>query len=102
MATMCRGVGIPARMASVYAPGLSPMDFHAVVETAVDGRWWSWDATRTAPRSTLVRIGTGRDAADLAFVTVTTGRADLVDVVVSAIAPGDLPHDDHEHRAAIR
>ena len=32
-----RGRDVPARIASVYAPGLSPMDFHAVAEALVEG-----------------------------------------------------------------
>jgi transglutaminase-like putative cysteine protease len=95
--TLCRAVGVPARMAAVYAPGLSPMDFHAVVETAIDGAWWCWDATRLAPRQTLVRIATGRDAGDIAFATVLSGQVDLSTVEITAVAPGDLPLDDHEH-----
>jgi transglutaminase-like putative cysteine protease len=94
--TLCRAVGVPARLAAVYAPGLSPMDFHAVVETAIDGRWWCWDATRLAPRQSLVRIATGRDAADAAFLTVLSGLVDLSTVEVTAVAPGRLPLDDHE------
>ena len=37
---LCRAVNIPARIAAVYPPGLSPMDFHAVVETDIDGSWY--------------------------------------------------------------
>jgi transglutaminase-like putative cysteine protease len=92
---LCRAVEVPARVAAVYAPGLSPMDFHAVAETAIDGAWWSWDATRLAPRHTLVRIGTGRDAADIAFATVLSGRVELSTVEIWAIAGTDLPLDDH-------
>jgi transglutaminase-like putative cysteine protease len=98
---LCRAVDVPARMAAVYAPGLSPMDFHAVVETAIDGRWWTWDATRLSPRSTLVRIATGRDAADIAFATVLDGRAELSHVEIEAAAPHDLPLDDHEQLVAL-
>jgi hypothetical protein len=93
---LCRAVGVPARMAAVYAPGLSPMDFHAVVETVIDGAWWCWDATRRAPRQTLVRIATGRDAADVAFATVLAGHVDLTGMEIMAAAVGDLPLDDHE------
>ena len=46
-----------------------------------------------APRATLVRIAPGRDATDTAFLTVVSGRADLVDVEVSAVAD-ELPGDD--------
>jgi hypothetical protein len=44
-----RACDTPARMTSVYAPGLEPMDFHAVVEAYVDGRWLVVDATALAP-----------------------------------------------------
>ena len=90
---LLRGLGIPARMVAVYAPGLTPMDFHAVAEAWIDGAWRAVDATTLAPRSSLVRIATGRDAADTAFLTVVSGRADLVDLAVTATADA-LPDDD--------
>ena len=68
----------PARLVAVYAPGLTPMDFHAVVEARVDGDWQVLDPTRLAPRSSLVRIATGRDAADTAFATTLAGDAELL------------------------
>ena len=91
---LCRATGIPARFAAVYAPGLLPMDFHAVFEAFVDGRWCVHDATGLAPRSSLVRVVTGRDAADAAFVSVARGIADLASLGVSATVGGDLPGDD--------
>jgi transglutaminase-like putative cysteine protease len=90
---LCRATGVPARFAAVYAPGLSPMDFHAVFEAFQDGRWCVYDSTGLAPRSSLVRIATGRDAADTAFAAVTTGIADLEQVEVTAIADPVLPTD---------
>ena len=33
--SLLRGKNVPARLAAVYAPGLSPMDFHAVAEAPV-------------------------------------------------------------------
>ena len=92
---LCRATGIPARFASVYAPGLSPMDFHAVFEAFADGRWTVHDPTGLAPRPSMVRVATGRDAADAAFVAVTAGLCDLASVTVSAVAEPSLPHDDH-------
>ncbi len=74
---MLRARNVPARLVAVYAPGLQPMDFHAVVEAAIDGEWRAVDATTLAPRQSLVRIATGRDASDTAFLTVQSGRADL-------------------------
>ena len=56
---LLRARDVPARLVSVYAPGLSPMDFHAVCEAWVDGAWHLVDATWLAPRQTLVRIATG-------------------------------------------
>jgi transglutaminase-like putative cysteine protease len=98
-ATLCRAAGVPARLVSVYAPGISPMDFHAVVEVVADGRWEVVDATKLAPRQSLVRVGTGRDAADTAFSTTISGSVELVASTVSASTDGDLPLDDH--RAAL-
>lgn len=91
---MLRARNVPARLVSVYAPGLSPMDFHAVVEAAVDGQWRVVDATSLAPRQSLVRIATGRDASDTAFLTVQSGRADLISMSVNATVAPDLPLDD--------
>jgi transglutaminase-like putative cysteine protease len=94
-AALCRALDIPARVAAVYAPGLSPMDFHLVVEAAVDGRWRVWDATRLAPRQTLIRIATGRDAADTALATTLSGALTMTTMQIVAVAAGDLPTDDH-------
>ncbi|MGE0794080.1 MAG: transglutaminase family protein [Acidimicrobiia bacterium] len=93
--TLCRAVGVPARLVSVYAPGLSPMDFHAVAEVWSGTAWEIVDATRLAPRSSLVRIATGRDAADTAFATTVTGDVRLLATEVRATVEGDLPADDH-------
>ena len=65
----CRALGIPARFVSCYAFGLQPPDFHAVFEAYLAGRWWLFDATRQADLAGLVRIGIGRDAAEIAFCT---------------------------------
>jgi transglutaminase-like putative cysteine protease len=65
----CRALGIPARFITCYAFGLSPPDFHAVFEAYLDGRWWLFDATRQAALDGVVRIGLGRDAAEVAFAT---------------------------------
>ncbi|HWD25190.1 MAG TPA: transglutaminase family protein [Acidimicrobiales bacterium] len=91
---LCRAVDIPARFASVYAPGISPMDFHAVFEVFDGGRWWLFDATHRAPRQSMSRIATGRDAADTAFATVPEGVADLEALTVLATVDGSLPIED--------
>ena len=92
---MCRALFVPARLVSVYAPGVEPMDFHAVVEVWRDDRWDVIDASRMAPRSSLVRIATGRDAADTAFAATITGDIELLSSEVFAVVDGSLPADDH-------
>jgi transglutaminase-like putative cysteine protease len=92
--TMLRALEIPARLVAVYAPGLSPMDFHAVVEADVDGVWCVVDATRLAPTSSLVRICSGRDAADTAFLSLFGGVAEFRTMNVTATTAGPLPLPD--------
>jgi transglutaminase-like putative cysteine protease len=91
---LLRALDVPARLVAVYAPGLTPMDFHAVAEAAVDGVWRVADATLLAPRSSLVRIATGRDAADTAFLSTYGGAVDLLSSEVTAVTDGPLPGDD--------
>lgn len=91
---LCRATGIPARFAAVYAPGLFPMDFHAVFETLQLGRWCVHDATGLAPRSSLVRIATGRDAADAAFSAVNSGVIDMESLEVTATVGSVLPREN--------
>ncbi len=97
---LLRARDIPARVASVYAPGVSPMDFHAVAEAWLDGRWYAIDATRLAPRPSFVRIATGRDAADIAFLTNHFAPLTLDRVIVSAVADV-LPFDDYRSPLSI-
>jgi transglutaminase-like putative cysteine protease len=91
---LCRATGVPARFAAVYAPGLSPMDFHAVFEAFENGRWYVYDSTGLAPRQSLIRIVTGRDAADAAFAATISGGAELERIEVSATVGAGLPRDD--------
>jgi transglutaminase-like putative cysteine protease len=67
---LCRALNIPARYFSGYAYELEPPDFHACFEAYVGGRWLIFDATRLAHPNGLVRIGTGRDAADAAVASI--------------------------------
>ena len=99
---LLRALRVPARLAAVYAPGCDPMDFHAVVEAYVADGWYVVDATALAPRPSLVRIATGRDAADTAFMTVVQGNADLDYSWVTAVADDGLPDDDLDQLVAIR
>lgn len=91
---LLRAGGVPARLVSVYAPGLAPMDFHAVVEAHVEGGWRLVDTTGLAPRASMVRIGTGADAADTSFFTVHRGWVDFGTVEVQATVSPELPSDD--------
>jgi transglutaminase-like putative cysteine protease len=98
---MLRAVNVPARVVSVYAPGLYPMDFHAVAEAFVDGQWRVVDGTLLAPRQSLVRIATGRDAADIAFLDNHKGAIALNKLEVTAVVDGDLPRDSIDHLVSI-
>ncbi|OBK73023.1 transglutaminase family protein [Mycobacterium sp. 1164985.4] len=98
---LLRAVGVPARLVSVYAPGLSPMDFHAVAEALIEGCWRVVDATLLAPRQSLVRIATGRDAADTAFLTNHRGAITLNTLSVTAVVDGDLPNDSIDQLVSI-
>lgn len=86
--TMARGFDIPARMVSAYAYDLNPPDFHAVAEVYLDGGWYLVDPSGMAPVEGLARIGVGRDAADVSFMTVFGDIASCtsIDVKVSRAA----------------
>jgi transglutaminase-like putative cysteine protease len=73
----CRALNVPARYVSCYANLLDPPDFHACFEAYVDGWWYVFDATRLAQLNGLIRIATGRDAADTAVCTIF-GNPDLL------------------------
>ena len=70
---LCRALGIPTRYVSAYAHRLDPPDFHAVIEAYLQGPsgpgWYLFDPTRRAAPDGLVRIGIGRDAAEVAFAS---------------------------------
>jgi transglutaminase-like putative cysteine protease len=66
----CRALNIPARYFSGYAYQLQPPDFHACFEVYIGGKWLIFDATQLAHLNGLVRIGTGRDAADAALANI--------------------------------
>ena len=72
--TLCRALNIPARLVVGYVHFTEPpQDFHALFEVWLGGRWVLFDASRMAPTSRLVRVGTGRDAKDVAFATLFGG-----------------------------
>lgn len=94
---MLRARDMPARLVSVYAPGLRPMDFHAVAEAYVDGAWFVVDATRLAPRALMQRIATGRDASDTAFLSNTLSNLRLRSMSVDATASETVEEDPTAH-----
>lgn len=69
MIALARASTIPARFASVYAPNVTPPDFHAVAEVFLDGAWYLMDPTGMAKGAEMAKIGVGRDAADVSFLT---------------------------------
>lgn len=74
MIALCRALNIPARIATGSDfgadPGLGPPDFHAYVEVYLGDRWYLFDASGTGIPMGFLRLGTGRDAADVAFATI--------------------------------
>ena len=75
---LARASAIPARFVSCYAPDVQPQDFHAVAEVFLAdpqgeenniGSWHLIDATGMAKADEIVKIGLGRDAADVSFLT---------------------------------
>jgi transglutaminase-like putative cysteine protease len=97
---LLRALDVPARVVGVYAPGIEPMDFHAVAEAYVDGGWQVVDATALGPRESFVRIATGDDAADIAFLSIHHGRANVTAQQVTAVVDV-LPDDDVTRQVAI-
>ena len=84
-----------------------PPDFHAVVEVWLDGAWQLVDPTGLAPIEGLARIAVGRDATDIAFMTIfgeaqmrsqsvqvtagwTAGKVDKVDACHRLPAPAEV------------
>ncbi len=76
LVTLARASTIPARYVACFAPGVTPQDFHALAEVFLadpempdGGTWQMVDPTGMADLSRAVKIGVGRDAADVSFVT---------------------------------
>lgn len=84
----CRALNIPARFVTGYAFGLKPPDFHACFEAYLGDRWYLFDATRLVPRKGFIRIGTGRDAADVSFATIF-GSAQMEEMALFVEVEGE-------------
>ncbi len=70
---LCRALTIPARYFTGYAYHLKPADFHACFEAYIGDDWVLFDATRLVPLNGLVKIASGRDAADTALANIFGG-----------------------------
>lgn len=88
LVTLVRAIGIPARVVSAYAPGVNPPDFHALAQVWLAGGWHLVDATGMADPAQTAIIGIGRDAADVAFLTIFGGaELNAQSVEVKLISP---------------
>lgn len=103
MIALCRALSIPARFTTGIDygadPALGPTDFHAYVEVFLDQRWYLFDPSGTAIPMGFVRMGTGRDAADVSYATIfgsVTSPPPLI--TVSAITETGRPWELPRHR----
>jgi len=92
MIALCRALNIPARFCSGIDYGADPVfgptDFHAYVEVLLGGRWYIFDPSGMAVPMGFVRIGTGRDAADISFATIF-GSIESIPPVIAIAAVND-------------
>lgn len=87
---LCRALNIPARYFTGYSYQLEPADFHACFEAYIGGEWIFFDATGLAPLNGMVKIATGRDAADAAIANLF-GEVLFTSMIVSCeLAEGEV------------
>ncbi len=79
---LCRALTIPARYLTCYAYKLKPADFHACFEAYLGDEWVLFDATGLVPLNGLVKIASGRDAADTAIANIF-GNVTFTSMLVS-------------------
>ena len=86
MIALCRACNIPARFVTGIDygadPAMGPTDFHAYVEAYLGDRWYLFDPTGVSPPMGLVRLGTGRDAADVSFATMFGAVRSFAPVII--------------------
>lgn len=87
---ICRALGIPARYFTGYAFKLVPQDFHACFEAFIGDEWVVFDATKLVPLNTLVKISTGRDAADSSVASLFGGILFESSTVTSTLKEDDM------------
>jgi len=88
---LCRALTIPARYCTAYSYKLKPADFHACFEVFLGGQWIIFDATKLTPLNGLVKIASGRDAADAAIANMF-GDVNFLSMSVNC----ELAEDDFE------
>ena len=100
--TLCRALSIPARYFTGYACEMRPQDFHACFEVCVGNQWFIFDPTRLSSPNGLIRIATGRDAADAALATIF-GAVGLVSMQVDCTSVGwqALTQDEMKGKAVL-
>lgn len=103
MIAICRALNIPARFTTGIDygadPALGPTDFHAYVEVFLDNRWYLFDPSGTAIPMGFVRMGTGRDAADVSYATIFGSVTSPPPVItVSAVTEAGRPWETPRHR----
>jgi transglutaminase-like putative cysteine protease len=79
---LCRALTIPARYFTGYAWQLKPADFHACFEAYLGDQWILFDATKLVPLNGLIKIASGRDAADTAIANIF-GNVDFTSMLVN-------------------
>ncbi|MGE5472355.1 MAG: transglutaminase-like domain-containing protein [Bacteroidota bacterium] len=104
MIAICRALSIPARFTTGIDygadPALGPTDFHAYVEVFLDHRWYLFDPSGTAIPMGFVRLGTGRDAADVSYATIFGSvTSPPPAITVSALTEAGRPWELPRHRA---
>jgi transglutaminase-like putative cysteine protease len=92
MIALCRALNIPARFVTGLDygadPALGPTDFHAYVEAYLGNAWYIFDPSGTATPMGLIRLGTGRDAADCAYATIFGAVSPVSRWLTVAAEPG--------------
>ena len=72
--SLLRALNYPARIVTGVDygadPALGPPDFHCYLDVFLGDRWYLFDPTGISPLTGLIRIATGRDAADVSFATM--------------------------------
>jgi transglutaminase-like putative cysteine protease len=100
---LCRALTIPARYFTGYAYQLKPQDFHACFEAYINGQWLLFDATRLIPLNGMVKIATGRDAADAAVANIFGDVGFVSSIVTCELCEESFEpfHQTNENRLAI-